>query len=545
MKFGRAPGTAARRWVSMLAAISCGVLAGCGGAPQLQIPAATFAQAVATPPHIAPPPTDVSSAIPGEMIVKFKNPQDSEVPGAREIGDVAGIAGAHVYKLESGVYDTQAVSSLADDPRIAYAEPRYVYHIADGQLLGQQDVPPGATMLDQLWGIFKIDALAAWAEATGSPDVIVADVDTGIDYTHPDLASCVIKGPNLVDGTTDPMDDEGHGTHTAGTLAADGKVLGVAFGVKVLAIKVLDSSGTGAEDTIAQGIDDAVKDGAKIINLSLGGPSDSYTLRDAIANATAKGVLCVVAAGNDGSTAPSYPAADPGALAVGAVDTGDQRASFSNYGPYVQIAAPGVNILSTYLGGGYEVMSGTSMATPHVAGAAALLLSKYPGLSVSQLEQALTRSGDPVTGFDGNPWIRRLNLDKALQLAATLSVEPQASTDLTPLPLNLPTDVPFDLPDVRVASRSTHGATIAWTTLVPTKGFIAYGSDGQYGSTIAESAFSTDHQLTISGLSRWRPYHYQVYATDAAGQKYASGDRTFWTKLWWLFSLSQAPRTGN
>lgn len=245
------------------------------------------------------------------------------------------------------------------------------------------------------WGIERIYAVPA-SDATDTvydQQIIVAVVDTGIDLDHPDLAPNIAWSYdeiNDIDGGGD--DDNGHGTHCAGTIAAikDGNgVVGVNPYIKLYAIKVLDRRGSGAYPDVADGIIRAAKgpdgiidteDDADVISMSLGGTYDSPEVHSAVQYAYSHGVVIVAAAGNegdgDGTTDEiSYPAAYDEVIAVGATDKDDTIASFSNSGPYLEIAAPGVSIYSTYKGGGYDTLSGTSMACPHVAGVVALILA--------------------------------------------------------------------------------------------------------------------------------------------------------------------------
>jgi subtilisin len=232
------------------------------------------------------------------------------------------------------------------------------------------------------WGINAIKAPDAWETSTvRGTGVTVAVVDTGIDYTHPDLVGKVVGGYSFVRYTKNYMDDNGHGTHVAGTIAAvdnDIGVVGVAPGASLLAVKVLDRSGSGYTSNVISGIQWSVANGAQVISMSLGSSSDSQALHDAVDAAYAEGVVVVAAAGNDYGGAVSYPAAYDSVIAVSAVDSSNNIASFSNVGPQVDLAAPGVSVYSTYKGS-YAYASGTSMACPHVSGVAALLLATAPG----------------------------------------------------------------------------------------------------------------------------------------------------------------------
>ncbi|MBX7137647.1 MAG: S8 family serine peptidase [Oligoflexia bacterium] len=285
---------------------------------------------------------------------------------------------------------------------------------------------------DQKTAIKSANSEAAWEIETGDncESPIVAVIDTGVNYNHPDLARNIwinegeIAGNNIDDdhdGYVDdvygfdfysfhsnPMDDQGHGTHVAGTIGAVGNnstgVTGMIWNTKIMALKFLGSDGSGYVSGAVEAINFAVSHGAKVLNNSWGGGGYSSALAQAIATASAQGVLVVAAAGNDGANndvTESYPANLPGVLSVAAVDKKGNLASFSNYGASsVHIAAPGVSILSTYFSG-YAWLSGTSMATPHVSGAAALAWCKNPDLSADDLKAAILESGKQVKKFQG------------------------------------------------------------------------------------------------------------------------------------------------
>jgi type VII secretion-associated serine protease mycosin len=282
-------------------------------------------------------------------------------------------------------------------------------------LLGTNDPLRG----DQ-WALNAVDFESAWQSSTGA-GVIVAVVDTGVRATHQDLAGSVIPGLDLADdaATYDgarngEVDPGGHGTHVAGIIAAHPNngvgIAGAAPGVKIMPIRVLDANGSGSSSNVAQGIIWAVDHGARVINLSLGGgPSDG--MRVAIQYALTHQAVTFAAAGNSyqSGNQPTYPAAYPEAVAVAAINSSIQHASFSNTGTYVDIAAPGDMIWSTYGGGDaqYALMSGTSMATPYASATAALALSENPKLTATQLIHAVEVSAidlgapkkDPVFGY--------------------------------------------------------------------------------------------------------------------------------------------------
>ncbi|MCB0353980.1 MAG: S8 family serine peptidase [Bdellovibrionales bacterium] len=302
-------------------------------------------------------------------------------------------------------------------------EPNFVYRV--------DALPSDYTgQASDLYGLAKIQAPEAWDTTTGG-DVIVAVLDTGIDYTHPDLASNMwvnegeipgngidddhngytddVYGVDFANGDGDPFDDHGHGTHVAGTIGAVGNndlgVVGVNWKVKLVALKFLTASGSGTTFFLPDAIEYAVDNGVRVINASFGGRGDSQFLRNAIDYANKRGVLFVAAAGNfgtDNDSLPHYPSnyEFPNVISVAATDVDDHLGWFSNFGKSsVHLAAPGVQILSTLPGGRYGKLSGTSMAAPHVTGAAALVLSQYPEYTGQQVKDSLVNSVSGVSSL--------------------------------------------------------------------------------------------------------------------------------------------------
>lgn len=292
--------------------------------------------------------------------------------------------------------------------------------VAAGLALATLGVVPAAAsaagdpLRAQQWNLDAVHAGAAHAATIGT-GAIVAVLDSGVQSSHPDLAGSIIDGPDFIEGDATPNDEEGHGTNVAGIIVAhEGNGMGIAGaapGAKVLAIRVLDEQNRGNTDQEAAGIDAAVAAGADVINLSLSaGPNVVTTvlpgssLVQAIERASRAGVVVVAAAGNDGVPLCAQPLLATKILCVGSVDRARRRASYSNYAVRVDIVAPGgqpsvdEGILSAQLGGGYSAMAGTSQATPHVAAAAALLVSL--GLRgsavIDRLEQTATSLGNPV-----------------------------------------------------------------------------------------------------------------------------------------------------
>ncbi len=270
------------------------------------------------------------------------------------------------------------------------------------------------------WGADLTKAPNAWAHGYTGKGVVVAVLDTGVDYSHPDLKNNIwtntkdsisngkdsdgngyvndIHGWNFVDNNNNVFDNNGHGTHVSGTIAGEKNnygVTGIAYDAKIMPVKVLDSSGSGSYTNIAKGIRYAVDNGANVINLSLGGYFSNDTLKSAIEYAGSKGVIVVMAAGNNGASSPDYPGryATNTGIVVGAVDKTNKLADFSNRSGSQTInyvTAPGVDIYSTVPNNKYATYSGTSMASPHVAGVVALMLSANHYLTQSQVQQILT-----------------------------------------------------------------------------------------------------------------------------------------------------------
>ncbi len=299
--------------------------------------------------------------------------------------------------------------------------------------------PAADPRLGELYGMEKIGALEAWKTFRGSSRTIVAVIDTGVDYNHEDLSNNMwrngknehgdIVGYDFVHNDALPFDDHMHGTHTSGTVGAYGEngkgVSGVAPSVSIMGLKFLSAEGSGTTSDAIRAIDFAIKNGAKILSNSWGGPGDeeNTALFDAIERARKSDVLFVAAAGNesadnDGSRA-SYPAAfnNENLISVAATDNTDKLAYFSNYGKKtVHLAAPGVKIMSTVPGNEYGAASGTSMACPHVAGAAALVWARHPNYTYKQVKDALLSTVDPIAGLAGKTITGgRLNVFKAMQ----------------------------------------------------------------------------------------------------------------------------------
>lgn len=330
-----------------------------------------------------------------------------------------------LHRLPKGAGLDESLKTYTADPGVEFAIPNVKFQVQMKIAQSDPKVQTGTTMRGQIrptstqisaqdplsnqqWHLQHLKMPEVWLNyGTGSADVQVAVLDTGVDYDHPDLKDRVILGPDYIDRDNDPKDRHGHGTHVAGIIAAslnnNEGVAGVAPNVKILAIRVLGEDGSGSLFNIAKGIAYAANNGAKVINLSLGSPPGGLIMRS-LANFMAsyaenKGALIVAAAGNEGGDI-GYPAAASRFLAVGATNETNILASFSNRGPELDVVAPGVNIFSTFptyevssnrlgLSKNYASLNGTSMATPVVAAQAALLLSRNPTWKPKQVRERI------------------------------------------------------------------------------------------------------------------------------------------------------------
>jgi thermitase len=389
-------------------------------------------------------------AVSGQLIVGFDKHVSKERQGRildalggrleRRLGAVRG-GRLSVVRPRGGLVLRLLRKRLERAKGVAYAEPDYYQFAAN---------TPTDPFYPRDWALVDspqahdIDATAAWDRRTSCAKVAV--LDTGIDTNHPDLAPNVYKssdkpnnnkdddkngyvddtyGLNVIAGKGSGEDDNGHGTHVSGIVGARANngigIAGVCWSTKLVAVKFMNSRGKGSTSNAIAGIEYAVKKGIKIINCSFGSSAKSSSLKDAVDYAKSKGALLVVAAGNDSEdidTSPVYPASysDSNILTVAATTDQDALASFSNFGASeVDLAAPGDDIYSTYLGGGYKFLSGTSMASPYVAGVAALLRKQDSDASYSALRNAIRRNVDPVPGLSGKVADGgRLNAAKAL-----------------------------------------------------------------------------------------------------------------------------------
>lgn len=399
--------------------------------------------------------------VPHSLIVKFRD----AAPEAALDGTLAAIGGGEIRRyasvpglrhLRTALPVPQALALLAADPQVEYAEPDFVV---------RPDATPNDTYYGLQWGLNNsgqsvnrvagkadadIDMAEAWNTTTGGGGCLVAVIDTGVQASHPDLDGNLWSNPGEIPGNgldddgdgyiddtrgwdfyagdNDPDDEDGHGTHVAGTIAARSNngvgVAGIAWSCKIMPLRFIGPDGGAISDAIAA-IDFAVTHGAKVSNNSWGGTNYSAALYDAIRSARDAGHIFVAAAGNDAvntDSSPHYPSGFDldNIVSVAATDNTDLLAGFSNYGTAtVDLGAPGKDIASTYKGSAYVYMSGTSMASPHVAGVAALVWLKNPGFSYTQVIDRLFATARPVAALSGKTRTGgMLNAQAALAAAA-------------------------------------------------------------------------------------------------------------------------------
>ncbi|TVY09636.1 S8 family peptidase [Paenibacillus cremeus] len=379
-----------------------------------------------------------------QVVVKF-----NQEPTAAQLAQIQQeIGGAHVQKVgytyvfESSGMEAKQLMAYFKKWNIAYAEPHFLYMTNDAAPTTPPDASSVITPNDALyrkyqWNLPLIETEAGWNVSKGSKDVIVGVVDTGVDLNHSDLKNQLISGYNVVSPDSPPQDDVGHGTHVAGVIGAlvnnNLGVAGMSWYNRVMPVKVLDSSGAGSTYAVAQGVIWATDHGAKVINMSLGNYADAQFLHDAIKYAYDHDVVLIAASGNDNTERPGYPAAYPEVFAVAATDANNAKASFSNYGDYIDVAAPGVNIASTYPSNQYAALSGTSMASPHVTALAALIRSANPNLKNTEVMQIMRDTAMDLGPKGRDKYFGYGLIDVVAALKAAQSGTTQAPTP-TPAP---------------------------------------------------------------------------------------------------------------
>jgi thermitase len=341
----------------------------------------------------------------------MKHKADSEKMTPAELGNLETILINDLQEEEKEIYRTFVIE-LPDNAKPELMAEQLsknggVNYVQVDEMNKLMFTPPNDPLYPSLYGHKLIECEKAWSINQGG-DVIVAVIDTGVDYNHEDLKANMWKdahgnmGFNFSENNNDPMDYQSHGTHVSGTIASTGNnsigIIGISYKARIMAIKIFPNA---YDSVCAQAIKYAVDKGAKVINNSWG-PSNrrpsNPAVEQAIDYAITRGVVVVFAAGNEADDVQHYsPANHPGVICVAATDKDDKLADFSNYGANVTVCAPGKNIYSLkYRSNDYVVMSGTSMAAPHVAAVAALICSRYPGISVEKVREKVKLNADPI-----------------------------------------------------------------------------------------------------------------------------------------------------
>lgn len=498
-----------------------------------------------------------SAMVADHVLVKLKDPKLQEATFLAKLGNGAAsvrrrmpasglwlIAYANA-ELESVPQAIAKLNKMADIVEIAEAD-----HILNAQVI------PSDSSFPLLWGMNNtgqssgtadadIDAPEAWDLHTGSRNILVAVIDTGIQGSHPDLAANIwtnpgeiagngvdddnngyiddLRGWDYVNWDNDPTDDQGHGTHCAGTIGAVGNngvgVSGVCWQISLMGLKFLNSNGSGYESDAAEAILYATALGAKVTSNSYSGSVWSQVLKDALDQAGQAGVISVAAAGNSGTNIdllPEYPAAydSPNLISVAATTRTDTLASYSNYGQEsVDLAAPGSDILSTVPSGGYGLSSGTSMAAPHVAGACALLMSYRPGITAAETRDLILSTTESKANLQGLCSTGgRLNLYNAMLAADDLFVTPTGNLSATG-----PIRGPFS-PSIQTLTLTNHStlerswsasSNVAWLTITPSNGRLSAGASqpisvqiNASANTLLATTYTANLQVTSESTGR-------------------------------------------
>lgn len=369
------------------------------------------------------------SYVPGQILAKFKAgvPFDEQDNLLKErnlaiIKEIPRIK-VKVVRVPQRA-EEKILAALSRNPKIEFVELDYV---------AEPDIIPNDRNYRNQWHLPKISAPAGWDINTGVEDVVIAIIDTGVEPNHLDLASKLVGGYNTYDNNDNTADFYGHGTAVAGTVSAltnnrEG-VAGVSWQSKLMPFQACyphNSKALCPWSALAEAVVMAADKGAKVINLSVGNEFISQTLQSAVNYAWNKGVLIVASAGNSNNNIPNYPAAFDKVVAVSATDQNDQKASFSNFGNWIEVSAPGVSILTTHIGGKYANWSGTSFSSPIVAGLGALAFSVNPALTNIEVRELIKNNADDLgaLGFDNIYGWGRVNLERTLALAAGLTAPP-------------------------------------------------------------------------------------------------------------------------
>jgi serine protease len=473
--------------------------------------------------------------VPDRVLVKFKTGvKTMDVCKSRGLTiEKSHLTGVKELVVPAGKSVESLVAELSKDPAVEYAEPNYVAYAF--MTPDDKHYPLQWHLDNPVYGGIK--TASAWDDATGS-GVIIGVLDTGVRKGSDLQGTSFVPGYDFAYGDSDPLDEEGHGTHVCGTIAQTTNnstgTAGVAFDASIMPVQVLDKRGSGSYASIANGIIWATDNGVHIINMSLGGASSSTTLHDAVKYAYESNVVIVCASGNDGMNGVSYPAAYPECIAVGATNYREEVTNYSNYGASLDITAPGGDgdnyngdqyidgvLQQTFEKRGsritwnYYFYTGTSMASPHVAGVAGLVRS-CGVTGRQQITDILytTAEDHGTTGWDEFYGHGIVDAAAAVEKAS-------GPGDITPP----------DISNVQSGNVAYNSAIITWDTDETADSKVEYGLDPSYGSAATDAAFVTSHAIDLTGLSAETVYHYRVVSKDAAGNETTGNDYAFTTPI--------------
>lgn len=506
------------------------------------------------PLNVAPPE---EAFAPGELLVRFeheashtglpssatqRNSRTNSVMEKYNLSLIQSLldGDVHLMRVPAG-RELEIAAALNAEPGVVYAEPNYVYRAFN--------LIPNDPHYNKQWAHPRIQSPGAWSITTGSSAIVIAIIDSGVDLTHPDLAGKLVAGRDFVDGDTTPSDLNGHGTHVAGIAAAvthnSTGVAGMSWGARIMPVRVLDHTGSGYNNAIINGITWAYQNGARIINLSLGGIYYSHAMQEAINNAHAAGSLVIAAMGNCRTTCTiggqqysnpiQYPAAYNNVMAVAATNRSDTYAYYSQYGPHCDIAAPGGSMSYLHDPDGiystmptyqvvmnnngfyrdYDYTQGTSMATPYVSGLAALIWSMDPTLTNNAVKSHIQQTADDLgpAGRDDNYGWGRINAYRAI--SALAAPDPPALS----------------------AIENVDGApnyTVTWSAVADATGYLLQEANtASFGSaTTRYSGPSTATTITGQNIGVW---YYRVRANNVHGNNSA------WSNVQSVTVLPAAP----
>lgn len=436
--------------------------------------------------------------VPGQILVQERVGADPQVV-SQALARVGGLTG-HIPVTRHHVLQVQ---DRQIDSAIAFLQRTGLFSVVERDGVAYPVGKPNDPDFPSQWYLTTIQAPTAWNTTTGSASQPIALIDSGVDSTHPDFTGRLVPGWNFVLNNSNTSDDYGHGTAVAGTIGAATNngmgIAGVTWNNPIMPLVVLDSTGYASYSNMASAITYAVQHGARIINISLGGTTSSSTLQSAVNYAWSNGAVVFAAAGNSSSSAPMYPAACNYVVSVSATNPDDSFASFSEYGSWIDLSAPGSNILTTTEGGGYGYWYGTSFASPIAAGVGALALAMQPGLTASALVSLLEQNSDDLgtPGFDDYFGYGRVNAAKAIAAAAAAPPPPKpAPPSVT---ISSPASGSTVSGTVYITGSASSSAAISMVALYCSGNLVSTTSSASFSLPWnASGASSGSHTLTVT-----------------------------------------------